>query len=84
MQKQAKLSLNYYQMSALTVPLHIRYIKCVKRKPVFGVSTKRTVHSQKMGRGLKFWIHKIDIERVFYLCSENKGHGAADLPLCFG
>ena len=45
------------------------------RKPTFGVSvrsdTKWAVQSQKMARGLKFQI--LEVERLYYLCSENKG-----------
>ena len=43
--------------------------------------------SQKMARGLKFWI--LEVEEVYYLCSENKGadrlsdYREADLLLCF-
>ena len=37
----------------------------------------RAVQAQKMARGLKFWIWKV--EELYYLCSENKG---AD-QLCF-
>ena len=33
--------------------------------------TNRAVQSQKMVRGLKFWIKKV--EELFYPCSENKG-----------
>ena len=61
------------------------------RKPVFGVSdqsdTNRAVQPQKMARGLKFWIQKV--EGLYYPCSENKGadqlcgHREADLRLCF-
>ena len=51
------------------------------------VHTKRAVQSQKMARGLKFRIKKV--EGMFYLCSENKGadrlrgYREADLRLCF-
>ena len=63
----------------------------IARKPVFGVSTRsdtnQAVQSQKMDRGLKFLIQKV--EGFYYLCSENKGadqlcsYCAADLHLCF-
>ena len=49
--------------------------------------TNQAVQSQKMGRGLKFWIKKE--EGLYYLCSENKGpdqlrgYREADLRLCF-
>ena len=49
--------------------------------------TNRAVQSQKMARGLKFWIKKV--EGLYYLCSENKGadqlrgYREADLRLCF-
>ena len=49
--------------------------------------TNRAVQPQKMARGLKFWI--LEVERLYYLCSENKGadqlcsNCAADLRLCF-
>ena len=49
--------------------------------------TNRAVQSQKMVRGLKFWI-KI-VEELYYPCSENKGadqlrsYCEADLRLCF-
>ena len=61
------------------------------RKPTFLVptwsDTNRAVQSQKMARGLKFWIWKV--EGSYYLCSENKGadplrgYREADLHLCF-
>ena len=47
----------------------------------------RAVQSQKMARGLKFRIKKV--EGLYYLCSENKcvdqlrGCREADLRLCF-
>ena len=50
--------------------------------------TRRAVQPQKMARGLKFGIKKV--EELYYLCSKNKGadqlHGycEADLRLCFG
>ena len=49
--------------------------------------TNRAVQSQKMARGLKFRIKKI--EGLWYPCSENKGadqlcgYREADLRLCF-
>ena len=61
------------------------------RKPTIWVPTRfdtnRAVQSQKMGRGWKFWIWKV--EELYYLCSENKGddqlrgYREADLRLCF-
>ena len=58
------------------------------RKPVFGVSdTNQAVQLQKMARGLKFLISKV--EGLYYLCSESKGadhlHGyrAGESCLCF-
>ena len=62
------------------------------RKPVFGVSdrrsdTNRAVQPVKMARGLKFRI-KVG-EGLYYPCSENKdadqlrGYREADLRLCF-
>ena len=61
------------------------------RKPTIWVLTRsdtnRAVQSQKMVRGLKFWIY---VEAGFhYPCSENKGadqlrsYCEADLRLCF-
>ena len=45
------------------------------RKPTIWVQTRsdtnRAVQSQKMVRGRKFWIEKV--EELFYPCSENKG-----------
>ena len=63
------------------------------RKPVFGgiltrSDTNRAVQPHKMARGLKFCIY--ETERLYYLCSENKGadqlggYCEADLRLCFG
>ena len=59
-------------------------------KPTFWFQTwsdtNQAVQLQKMARGLKFQILKV--EGLFYLCSENKGaaqlHGyrEADLRLC--
>ena len=49
--------------------------------------TNRAVQPQKMARGLKFRIYKV--EGLYYLCSENKdadqlrSYCAADLCLCF-
>ena len=49
--------------------------------------TNRAVQLQKMVRGLKFRIEKV--EGFYYLCSENKvadqprGYREADLRLCF-
>ena len=49
--------------------------------------TNRAVQSQKMVRGWKFWIYKV--EELYYPCSENKGtdqlrsYCEADLCLCF-
>ena len=49
--------------------------------------TNQAVQLQKMARGLKFWIKKV--EGLHYLCSENKGadqlrgYREADLRLCF-
>ena len=61
------------------------------RKPSFWFSTRsdtnRAVQSQKMARGLKFGIEKV--EGSYNLCSENKGadqlrgYREADLRLCF-
>ena len=50
-------------------------------------NTNQAVQLQKMARGLKFQIKKV--EGFYYLCSENKGadqlrgYREADLPLCF-
>ena len=49
--------------------------------------TNQAVQLQKMARGLKFRIYKV--EGLYYLCSGNKGadqlrgHREADLHLCF-
>ena len=49
--------------------------------------TNQAVQLQKMARGLKFQIEKV--EGLYYLCSENKGADQlrgdreADLRLCF-
>ena len=49
--------------------------------------TNQAVQLQKMARGLKFRIKKVEI--LHYLCSENKGadqlrgYREADLRLCF-
>ena len=67
-------------------------LRCVARKPVFGVSdhgpTKnQAVQRQKMARGLKFRIEKA--EGLYYLNIENKAADqlrsfcAADLLLAF-
>ena len=57
-------------------------------KPVFGVSDQvKAEQPQKMARGLKFWIEKV--EGLCYLCRENNGtdqlcgYCTADLHLCF-
>ena len=61
------------------------------RKPTFWFPTRsdtnQAVQLQKMARGLKFWIWKV--EGLYYLCGENKGadqlrgYREADLRLCF-
>ena len=61
------------------------------RKPTFlfptWSDTNQAVKLQKMARGLKFQIKKV--EGLYYLCSENKGadqlrgYREADLCLCF-
>ena len=61
------------------------------RKPTFWFPTRsdinQAVQLQKMARGLKFWIKKLEV--LLYLCSENKGadqlrgYREADLRLCF-
>ena len=61
------------------------------RKPVFGFTTRcgtnRAARPQKIARGLKFPIEKV--EGLYYLCGENKGadqlrsYCAADLRLYF-
>ena len=61
------------------------------RKPTFWfptwADTNQAVQPQKMARGLKFRIKKV--EKLYYLCSENKGadqlcgYRKADLRLCF-
>ena len=61
------------------------------RKPTFWYQTwsdtNQAVQLQKMTRGLEFQIWKV--ERLYYLCSENKGadqlrsYREADLHLCF-
>ena len=61
------------------------------RKPTFwfptSSDTNQAVQSQKIVRGSKFWIKKV--EGLSYLCSENKGaeqlrgYREADLRLCF-
>ena len=61
------------------------------RKPTIWVPTRsdtnRAIQSQKMVRGWKFRIYKV--EKLYYLCSENKGadqlrsYCEADLRLCF-
>ena len=56
------------------------------RKPTFwfptSSDTNQAVQLQKMDRGLKFRIKKV--EGLYYLCSENKGADREDdLRLCF-
>ena len=61
------------------------------RKPTFWFPTRsdtnQAVQSQKMARGLKFHVYKV--EELYYPCSENKGadqlrgYREADLRLCF-
>ena len=49
--------------------------------------TNSAVQTQRMARGLKFWIYVV--EGFYHLCSENKGadqlrgYREADLRLCF-
>ena len=46
----------------------------IMRKPTIWFpnrsDTYRAVHAQKMARGWKFWIQKV--EELYYQCSENK------------
>ena len=75
----------------LRVALSQRYMSLCMRKPTIWVPTRsdtnRAVQSQKMVRGLKFWIQKV--EELYHPCSENKGadqlrsYFEADLRLCF-
>ena len=77
-------------MNALNSLNHI-YMSRVLRKQTFWFptwsDTNQAVQRQKIARGLKFRIEKV--EGVFYLCSENKGadqlrgYHEADLRLCF-
>ena len=70
--------------------LHV-YMSRVMRKPTFWFptwsDTNQAVQLQKMARGLKFRIKKV--EGLYYLCSENKGadqlrgYSEADLRLSF-
>ena len=63
----------------------------VMRKPAFWFptwsDTNQAVQLQKMAKGLKFRIKKV--EGLYHLCSENKGtdqlrgYREADLRLCF-
>ena len=62
--------------SSLHHLLHVHvYLSLVMKKSVFGVSDQvrhnRLEQPQKMARGLKFRIFKV--ERLYYLCSESKG-----------
>ena len=54
------------------------------RKPTILVPTRsdknRAVQSQKMVRGLKVWILKV--EALYYLCSENKGLAVTVKLIC--
>ena len=56
-------------------PLEISHLSRVVRKPTFWFptwsDTNLAVQLQKMARGLKFRIWKV--EELYYLCSENKG-----------
>ena len=63
---------------------------CVRKQTIWVPTrsdTNQAVQSQKMVRGLKFWIQKV--EKLYYPCSENKGvdqlrsYCEADLRLCF-
>ena len=61
----------------------------IMRKPTmwfpYRFNTNRAVHAEKMDRGVKFWIEKVEV--LYYLYSENKGddqlrsHCKADLHL---
>ena len=68
-----------------------QHMSCVMRKPNFWFltysDTNQAVQLQKMARGLKLRIQKV--EGLHYLCSENKGadqlcsNRESDLHLCF-
>ena len=71
--------------------LSTSHLSRVVRKPAVWFptwsDTNRSVQLQKMARGLKFRIYKV--EGLYYPCSENKGddqlrgYREADLRLCF-
>ena len=63
---------------------------CVRKATIWVPTrsdTNRAVQSQKMVRGWKLWIYKV--EELYYPCSENKGgdqlrgYCVADLRICF-
>ena len=70
------------RLVVLTGTLLTNKMSRVMRKSTFWFPTwsdiNQGVQLQKMARGLKFRIHKV--EELYYPCSENKG---ADLCLCF-
>ena len=65
----------------------------VTRKPVLCFSTRsntnQAVQPQAMARGFKLRIREVEIDRLYYQCSKNKGtdklrsYHATDLGLCF-
>ena len=67
------------QSSTLSCDSSYSQLSVCMRKPTIwvptGSDTNRAVQSQKMVRGWKFWIEKV--EELYYPCSENKG---ADKP----
>ena len=74
----------------LTRLIH-HHFSCIMRKPTMWFLTRSdtslAVHAQKIARGWKFWIKKV--EGLYYLFSKNKcanqlrSYCEADLRLCF-
>ena len=68
------MQVNQAKMSRITRNLSLGFLTRSETNPA--------VQSQKMVRGLKFWIY--EVEGLHYLCSENKGADQpGDLRLCF-
>ena len=84
------LSLNQLVLNMWPFP-DGKHLSRVMRKPAFWFltwcDTNQAVQLQKMARGLKFQIKKV--EGLYYLCSKNKGadqlrgYPEADLRFCF-
>ena len=77
-------------MESMSKMYEVHMSLCVRKPTIWvpiRINTNWAVQSQKLVRGLKFWIEKI--EDLYYMCNKNKGadqlrsYCKADMRLCF-